>query len=124
MLEDLDSTIQATVLNSSEKNVGILLKASRLCRSVAGTMSILCKSGKDRTSMCVTLEQARYLIEDELEVYGGQEIIRVFRKHGVRRMNVWANTGQCLYAFNSIQCQILPMCFRPPPGTFSGSVAT
>ena len=74
--------------------------------------------------MSVTLEQSRYLVEGNNEVQGGQELCRVMRRHGVRRMNVWANTGQSLYAFNSLQRQILPTCYSPPEGTFSGSVAT
>jgi hypothetical protein len=124
MLNDLSATIRATVDNLSEKNVNVLLKASRLSRHICGNMSILCKSGKDRTSMCVTLEEARQLVEGEIDAVGGQEIARVLRRHGVRRMNVWANTGQPMYAFNGIQCQLLPQCFRPPPGTFSGNVQT
>ena len=124
LLEEVSATVNLTVENSSEKNVNVLLRSSKLCRLIAGCVSILCKSGKDRTSMCVTLEQYRNLVESEAEAIGGQELIRVMRRHGVRRMNVWANTGQSLYAFNSIQCQMLPACFRPPPGTFSGNVVT
>jgi hypothetical protein len=124
MLNDLSATIRASKDNLSEKNVNVLLKASRLSRQISGNMSILCKSGKDRTSMCVTLEEARQLVEGEIDAVGGQEIARVLRRHGVRRMNVWANTGQPMYAFNGIQCQLLPQCFRPPPGTFSGNVQT
>jgi hypothetical protein len=74
--------------------------------------------------MSITLEQVRYLIESRSVAAGGQELCRIMRRHGVRRMNVWANTGQSLYAFNSIQRQILPTCYSPPVGTFSGSVAT
>ena len=71
--------------------------------------------------MGVTLDQARCLAE-EMNVPEGFEVCQLFRKHGVRRMNVFANTGQNKYAFNGIQSQLLPKCFRPPNGTNSGSV--
>ncbi len=44
------------------------------------------------------------------------------RFQGVRRMNVYANTGQAMFAFNQIQRIALPNCYRPPPGCHSGSV--
>jgi len=121
LCKELNKTVQVTVNSPNEKNVNILLNASRIGRYISGCMSILCKSGKDRTSMSVTLEQSRYLVESS-EVQHGKDLCRVMRRHGVRRMNVWANTGQSLYAFNSIQRQILPTCYAPPEGTFSGSV--
>jgi DNA-binding LytR/AlgR family response regulator len=71
--------------------------------------------------MGVTLEQARCIAED-MGVADGFEACQVMRKHGVRRMNVFANTGQSKYAFNGFQASMLPRCFRPPPGTNSGSV--
>ena len=54
---------------------------------MGGTLGILCKSGKDRTSMSTTLEIARALVED-LGVKNGQDITNTMRVHGVRRMNV------------------------------------
>ena len=79
--------------------------------------------GKDRTSMGVTLEQAKMLAEST-GVIEGKEACLAMRKHGVRRMNVYANTGQAMYAFNKFQHQLLPVCYRPPTGTFTGKVAT
>jgi hypothetical protein len=77
--------------------------------------------GKDRTSMGVTLETARSLVE-ELGVTGGLEKCQIMRIHGVRRMNVYANTGQCMFAFNSLQRLAIPICYRPPSNTCSGNV--
>ena len=74
--------------------------------------------------MSVSLEQVRHLSDRWGAVSDGKEVCRIMRRHGARRMNVWANTGQSLYAFNSIQRQMLPTCYAPPFGTFSGSVAT
>ena len=106
---------------ASEKNVNVLLKASSAIRAVSGIVCTLCKSGKDRTSMGVTLEQGRLLCE-EGGITDASECVQTFRKYGTRRMNVYANTGQSMYAFNSIQRLTLPTCYRPPMGTFTGKV--
>ena len=71
--------------------------------------------------MGVTLEPARAMVED-LGANDGSEICSVMRIHGVRRMNVYANTGQPMFAFNSFQRMALPACYRPPGNTCSGSV--
>lgn len=71
--------------------------------------------------MSVTLEMARSLVE-ELGALDAEHIINTMRMQGVRRMNVYANTGQPMFAFNQIQRIALPTCYRPPPGTFSGNV--
>lgn len=103
-----------------------MVRASLSLRSVlilteTVVMMILILIGKDRTSMGVTLEEGRLLAED-CGVLECPAAIQNFRKHGVRRMNVYANTGQSMYAFNSIQRRALPACLRPPPGTFTGKV--
>lgn len=121
-MDDLRKTLKASQSNSAEKNVGILLKSSAVCRMLSGSSGILCKSGKDRTSMGVTLDQSLDLASNANVVHG-KEAIRLMRKHGVRRMNVYANTGQAMYAFNNFQYQMLPKCYRPPPGTHTGKVA-
>ena len=79
--------------------------------------------GKDRSSMAVTLEQARFLCEKH-GVISGKKSAEVMRRFGTRRHNVWANTGQRDYAFNGINYSSLPKCYRPPPGSYSGSIAT
>ena len=48
--------------------------------------------------MGVTLETTRCLVED-LGVLHGQEICEMMRQQGVRRMNVYANTGATLIWF-------------------------
>ncbi len=71
--------------------------------------------------MGVTLDQGKVLCE-EGDVTEPQESINIMRKYGARRMNVYANTGQSMFAFNSIQRMTLPACLRPPLGTFTGKV--
>ncbi|GMH66738.1 hypothetical protein TrRE_jg2062 [Triparma retinervis] len=115
--------VNESCINGNEKNVNVLLKTSDLCRFLNGTHGVLCKSGKDRTSMAVTLEQARYLCSSH-GVVSGKKSAEIMRRHGVRRHNVWANTGQRNFAFNGINYQSLPKCFKPPAGCFSGSVMT
>jgi inositol polyphosphate-4-phosphatase len=127
VLETLLNKAQATVNDScvfsNEKNVNVLLKTSDLCRFMNGTHGVMCKSGKDRSSMAVTLEQARYLCSQH-GVVGGKKSCEIMRRHGVRRYNVWANTGQKNFAFNGFNHTSLPKCMKPPPGCYSGSVQT
>ena len=120
---ELSNAIATHVSSPFVKNVSVLLKSSAFCRRLCGTVGILCKSGKDRTSMGVSLEHVRYLCE-KFPIEDGTEAVRLLRKYGVRRMNVYANTGQSKYSFNRFQCLMLPDCYRPPQNTFSGSVAT
>jgi inositol polyphosphate-4-phosphatase len=106
-----------------EKHVDILYKSSILCRELGGTIALLCKSGKDRTSMAVTLDSTRDLVE-RMGVVRGEDLLRVKRTVGVRRMNVYANTGQSNYAFNGFQVNHFPKCYQAPSKTYAGNVAS
>lgn len=123
LLDQLKEAVQISQQNPYEKHVDVLLKSSSICRQMVGCIAVLCKSGKDRTSMGVTLEQTRSLVED-LGILNAPEICQLMRQQGVRRMNVYANTGQCMFAFNQIQRRALPMCYRPPPGCHAGNVTS
>lgn len=119
----LQESISIAATNPYEKHVDILMRSSALARQIGGIACILCKSGKDRTSMAVTLENTRSLVED-LGVQNGSEIVQLMRAQGVRRMNVYANTGQSMFAFNQIQRRALPSCYRPPAGSHAGNVTS
>eukprot|EP00599_Poterioochromonas_sp_BG-1_P008165 CAMPEP_0173134596 /NCGR_PEP_ID=MMETSP1105-20130129/1387_1 /TAXON_ID=2985 /ORGANISM="Ochromonas sp., Strain BG-1" /LENGTH=1267 /DNA_ID=CAMNT_0014046427 /DNA_START=161 /DNA_END=3965 /DNA_ORIENTATION=- len=123
LLDQLQEAVVVAQSNPYDKHVDILLKSSSLIRQMAGVVCILCKSGKDRTSMGVTLEHTRSLVED-LGVLNGQEVCQLMRAQGVRRMNVYANTGQPMFAFNQIQRRALPSCYRPPPGSHAGNITS
>ncbi|KAJ1461887.1 hypothetical protein M885DRAFT_431932, partial [Pelagophyceae sp. CCMP2097] len=90
-------------------------------RALSGSHAICCKSGKDRTSMAATLEQAR-LLAQQLGVFDERKVCEILRRHGGRRVNLLLNTNQDRFAFNSVQVKTLPACYRPPQGTFSGTV--
>ena len=49
------------IQSKKKKNVEIHRIAAELVRKIGGARIINCKSGKDRTGMAVTLEQARIL---------------------------------------------------------------
>lgn len=123
LLTAAETTINDSCVFGHEKNVNVLLKTSDLCRFMNGAHSVMCKSGKDRSSMAITLEQSRYLCSHH-GVVSGKKSVEIMRKHGVRRHNVWANTGQRDFAFNGINYTSLPRCYRPPNGSYSGSVHT
>lgn len=122
-LERLRDSVDTMEKEAEKKHVSILTTFAYLSRSTCGTVGILCKSGKDRTGMSATLELVRSLVEDADLIFG-ERAVMTLREKGARRMNVWANTGQSMFAFNSIQRSLLPACYRPPPNTFSGNVAT
>lgn len=119
----LASASEAVLDSSTQKNVHLLLKTSDLCRELAGSHCICCKSGKDRTSMAVTLEQTR-MVASSLGVFDEKCVCKLMRRHGVRRVNVIANTDQDKYAFNAVQVKSLPRCYRPPRGTYTGNTLT
>ena len=108
--------------SSHKKNVNVLVTSSDFCRKIGGSRITCCKSGKDRTAMSVTLENAR-LLTNQCQVVDGIELCNKMRQHGVRRRNVHHNTGNSNYAFNALQVQLLPHCYRPPQGSY-GSGAT
>ena len=73
--------------------------------------------------MGTTLEHGCALV-DNCGITNGIQAVRLMRKYGGRRMNVFANTGQPMFAFNKFQHKMLPVCYQPPEGTISGKVAT
>lgn len=96
-----------------KKNVNILIESSELCRLLGAGRTTCCKSGKDRTAMSSTLEFSRVLVEN-FSVKQGISFCDILRERGVRRENVFANTGLRKYAFNTFQLKYLPDCYRPP----------
>ncbi|KDO29118.1 hypothetical protein SPRG_06174 [Saprolegnia parasitica CBS 223.65] len=125
----------ATLIGSTEKkNTRILLEASDNVRRMNGGRVTFCKSGKDRTAMSVTLDQARILgstwkqatvlmkestMEKEwLEI---KPIANFMREYGVRIEVAKKNVGQARYSFNSLQRKCLPKIYRPSHAAIQGS---
>lgn len=106
-----------------KKNVNILLESSDICRKMGAARTTCCKSGKDRTSMSVTLECSRILV-DGFHVKQGIHLCSAMRERGVRRVNVLANTGKSKYAFNSFQLKYIPDCYKPPIATADSHIAS
>eukprot|EP01035_Chromulina_nebulosa_P020470 gene20470-26560_t len=99
LFEETCSALSNAAKSPYEKHVDIFMKSSALCRKIGGVIGILCKSGKDRTSMAVSLDITRSLVED-LGVLHAQETCNLLRSYGMS----------------------LPLCFRPPYGTNAGNV--
>ncbi|GAB9473659.1 hypothetical protein Gpo141_00010808 [Globisporangium polare] len=125
--------------NSSSKNTCILLHASDAVRSLNGGRVTYCKSGKDRTAMSATLEQARLVVQrkrhvlEEIESgssteYGPLEEVKnvanIMREFGVRMEIAKKNVGRYKYSFNAIQRKLLPEIYRPPVGTIQDIVTS
>ena len=106
------------------KNVELLLSVAMLTRSLRGGRLTMCKSGKDRTSMSVTLEHGRLLRDHHgLDDAEATHAVGVLRRHGVRRENVRRNMGSRCYAFNDAQQWFLPPALQPPKGAARGGTA-
>ena len=108
-----------------EKSIRVITPhPGEAARLLGGGRVTMCKSGKDRTSMGVTLEHGRLL-----QGYHGlhaahlSEAVQAMRRRGVRRENVRLNTGKRLYAFNFLQQNFLPEAYRPPEGSAKGGKA-
>ena len=106
---------------AESKNVAMLELAAELTRRLGGGRLTMCKSGKDRTAMSVTLEHGRLLhrrhgLPESLLA----ETVQIMRRRGVRRENVRLNTSRRLYAFNWLQQMALPEAYRPPAGSAKG----
>ncbi|KAG6610861.1 putative type II inositol-3,4-bisphosphate 4-phosphatase [Phytophthora cinnamomi] len=119
-LDDLLLQIEHHICSSTsqyKKNVALLMDSSDFCRALGGARVTCCKSGKDRTAMSVTLEQARLLCA-ELQASQGAALCANMRLYGVRRRNVFMNTKADKFAFNEMQRKMLPDCYKPPAGTY------
>jgi inositol polyphosphate-4-phosphatase len=110
-----------------------------LTNALNGTSVIGCKSGKDRTSMAVTLEEGR-IVKENCGISSHQvsttvsiknfvnfqviEVVDTLRRNGCRRENCRKNVGKALYSFSPFQLHFLPKEFRPPAGAFAHNVAS
>jgi len=113
-LEVIEAMSNKRSLRTS-KNTELLPCVADFCRAINGGRCTSCKSGKDRTAMSVTWEEARILNEHHgLPEAAKAGAMHAMRDAGVRRFNVIKNTGECWYAFNPFQHQMLPEVYRAP----------
>lgn len=128
-MEDISRLQQAIIalrlnihLSGRTKRMAILGLSSLIARSVGGGRVTCCKSAKDRTSMSITLEEAKLLVHshglfpDEMENF-----TNLLRTYGVRRENARKNIGKAQYCFSALQNYMLPQDYQCPPGTGGGS---
>jgi hypothetical protein len=130
----------ATAANRSDgvntKELDVLVTAASFARALGCARVTHCKSGKDRTSMSVTLEQCA-VAEEELnrcslaldqgngtghnDPKAACDALRdMMRTHGVRREGVRLNTETDVFAFNPAQRLALPEALQPPQGCYKG----
>lgn len=125
-LNEIQATLNAVRHNlerrEETKNMRLLAAAARLTRLVEGGRITCCKSGKDRTAMSVTLEQARLLDAHHFLHEHVVQTANLMRSHGVRRENVIVNIENPSYAFNMVTLALLPEEYTPPAGTGRGGM--
>eukprot|EP00042_Codosiga_hollandica_P047409 m.513514 g.513514 ORF g.513514 m.513514 type:complete len:1173 (+) comp57441_c0_seq1:45-3563(+) len=122
-ITDLMLKIDKECQANKSKNVDLLIAIQEIIQLVGGARLICCKSGKDRTSMSVTLEQCLSLIgQHGMHPEALGLTVDLMRTVGTRRDNLQKNIGERRYAFNMLQCFALPKLLRPPVGTFGSSV--
>ncbi|EDQ90564.1 uncharacterized protein MONBRDRAFT_18386 [Monosiga brevicollis MX1] len=113
---------QEVATRGRTKNVEMLWQAERLARSMNMGRTTCCKSGKDRTSMAVTLEEVTVMRQFyEIDEITKESVLSNLRSKGVRIENVLKNIGEKRYAFNVLQVQALPAMLRPPDGYYGSS---
>jgi hypothetical protein len=84
-------------------------------RLMFGLRATNCKSGKDRTGVSVSLEQAQILLhETKLNPTLLQTILDDLRRNGTRIFIIEKNIGARRYAFNRIRYFLLPKLYKPP----------
>ena len=146
ILGELDQKLNEMV-EDRERKYEVLLLASDCVRLLGGVRLTNCMSGKDRTGMSVTLEQARLLAQYHmlckpplarpsgvrrtaaqlitmqrnpgvLKQSRVMHIADMMRVYGVRLQNCRKNSGKAAYACTMVN--FMPECYRPP-GTLSAS---
>ena len=106
------------------KHWDILVEAERAARALSAAQLTFCKSGKDRTAMAITLQEARLLGEPGAPTWGpGKRAgsraatlrrANVLRANGVRLDISEKNVGRRKYSFNALQLRFMPDVYRPP----------
>ena len=123
-LEGLMAQVEAAALRSqsllhNERNTAIITLTEQLVRALHGGRVTSCKSAKDRTSMAVTAEQVRWLVERHgLDADEAPALVDEMRSRGCRWQNMRKNVSKGTYAFNWIQQRLLPEIYRAPKGTY------
>lgn len=125
LLRKLYSRIK--LASASEKDILLFHEAEEICEILGGLQITFCKSGKDRTGMAMTLQQARFIGErfgcgctDDLLLKNAN----LMRIHGTRLDVTKKNIGKKVYSFNALQSQFLPTLFRPPTQVMENMLKT
>lgn len=97
------------------KNVDLILAFLDLAKKFHAGITVMCKSGKDRTGMLVSLSEVRAM--GFANIIGNDSIqwyLDLIRGYGTRIMNAEKNTGKAQYMFNALQDKFLPDLLKAP----------
>eukprot|EP01147_Barroeca_monosierra_P005622 gene5622-196_t len=116
--------LKKAMQSRKQKNIELLFDSEKLARLMNAGRATMCKSGKDRSSMAVTLETA-LLLQDHHNFPRDKipKLLENIRSKGTRVDNVSKNINDTRYAFNRLQIMTLPKLLRPPEGTYGASHA-
>jgi hypothetical protein len=137
-IQILKESVDDEAKNPFAKHVDILASAACCVRMMKGGRGTNCKSAKDRTSMSVTLEQARLTyynhIKAHVPIRDDKTTVKLTpedksvlfmangqRRHGIRIQNAKKNVGKMKFAFNPFQRGRLPKMYRPPRVTIGAT---
>lgn len=104
------------------KETEVLLLSDDVIRELNGGRIVSCKSGKDRTGMSCTLENALFVFPTENNI--AITSANLFREYGVRLQIAVKNIGIPFYSFNSIQRMSLPVAYQPPGSVILSMVSS
>lgn len=102
---------------SSSKNVEMIREVERASHHLRACKFTFCKSGKDRTGMVVSFEEARYLCDTYSlgkTEDGMIDMANLIRIYGTRILVAEKNIGKKVFSINKLQAQFLPNIYRPP----------
>ena len=93
------AALRSQSLLHNERNTAIITLTEQLVRALHGGRVTSCKSAKDRTSMAVTAEQVRWLVERHgLDADEAPALVDEMRSRGCRWQNMRKNVSKGTYA--------------------------
>ena len=113
LIDDLMDILKREVTSRRRKNTDILTISSLICQKLSGLRFTSCRDGLARSTLAVSLEQARLLTREyDLKSEDFSSILDTIRSEGLRR----GKSGR--YNLTTMEVRELPPLYRPPLGSY------